>query len=159
MMETFALVAQQLLLSFLPSSYMVVSERISVNTPFYFDLNSHNILQEPFIGIPMDMEVNTPRDWSSSSKTNSSREILVLSNILSMTFVDHIQALANNPTWIEQVKIEEPILSYVTLKERETDSANQANVSKPTPNPHGMIINDMCPLQGLETSAIPYSIN
>ena len=158
-METFALVAQQLLLSFLPLSHMVASERISVNTSFSFDLNPHNIPQEPSIGIPMDMEVNTPRDWSSSSKTNSSRETLVLSNASSMTFVDCVQALANNPTWTEQVKIEEPVLSYMTLKERKTDSANQANVSEPTLNPHRMVINDMCPPQGLETSAIPYSIN
>jgi len=83
---------------------MVASERISVNTSFPFDLNSRNIPQEPFIGIPMDMEVNTPRDWSSSSKTNSSRKTSVLSNALSTAFVDHIQVLANNPTWAEQVK-------------------------------------------------------
>ena len=158
-METFALAAQQLLLFFLPPSHMVASERISVNTLFSFNLNPHNIPQEPSIGIPIDIEVNTPRDWSSSSKTNSSREISVLSNASSMTFVDHVQTLANNLTWTEQVKIEEPVLSYVTLKERKTDSANQANVSEPTPNLYGMVINNMCPPQGLETSAIPYSIN
>ena len=93
-METFALAAQQLLLSFLPPSHMVASERISANTSFSFDLNSHNIPQEPSIGILMDMEVNTPRDWSSSSKTNSSRETSVFSNASFMTFVDRVQALA-----------------------------------------------------------------
>ena len=123
-METFALAAWQLFLSFLSPSHMVAPKRISANTLFPFDLNPHNIPQESSIDIPMDMEVNTPRDWSLSSKTNSSREILVLSNVSSMTFVDRVQALANNPTWTEQVKIEEPVLSYVTLKERETDSAN-----------------------------------
>jgi len=141
---------------------MVATERISANTLFPFDLNPRNIPQEPSIGIPMDMEVDTPRDRSSSSKTDSSRETSVLSNASSTAYVDRVQALTNNPTWAEQVEqgeIEEPVLSYVTLKERETDSANQANASEPTPNPHGTVINDTCPPQGLETSAIPYSIN
>jgi len=47
----------------------------------------------------------------------------------------------------------------VILKEKEMYSANQDNASEPIPNSHGMVINDICLPQGLETSAIPYSIN
>ena len=93
---------------------------------FLFDLNSCNIPQEPSIGIPIDIEVDTPRDQPLSSNTNSSREILVLFNVSYIVYANHIQVLANNPTWAEQVeqgKIEEPVLSYTTLKERKIDSA------------------------------------
>ena len=71
-----------------------------------------------------------------------------------MVYADRIQTLANNPTWAEQVEqgeIEEPALSYVTLKEREMDSVNQANATEPMLDSHGTVINNMCPSQDLET--------
>jgi len=133
---------------------MVAPEGSSANTLFPFDLNPCNIPQEPSIGIPMNMEVDTPRGWSSSSNTNSSRETSVLSNASSMVCADHIQTLANNPTWAEQVEqgeFEEPALSYMTLKEREMDSVNQANATEPMLDSHKMVINNTCLSQGLET--------
>ena len=133
---------------------MVAPKGSSANTLFPFDLNPCNIPQEPSIGIPMNMEVDTPRGRSSSSNTNSSRETSVLSNASSMVYADHIQTLANNPTWAEQVEqgeFEEPALSYMTLKEREMDSVNQANATEPMLDSHEMVINNTCLSQGLET--------
>ena len=79
-----------------------------------------------------------------------------------MVYVDYVQVLANNPTWTEQVeqeKIEESALSYVTLKERKTNSVNQTNATELMLDPHGAVIDNMYFLQGFETLAIPYSIN
>jgi len=81
-----------------------VPKGISANTLFSFDLNPHNIPQEPSIDISIDVEVNTPRVQLSSSNTNSSREISVLFNALSMAYMNHIQILTNNPTCAEQVE-------------------------------------------------------
>ena len=79
-----------------------------------------------------------------------------------MVYVDYVQVLANNPTWTEQVeqeKIEESALSYVTLKERKTNSVNQTNATELMLDLHRTVINNMYFPQGFETLAIPYSIN
>jgi len=49
------------LLFFLPLSHMIAPKGILANTLFSFDLNSHNIPQEPSIYILIDMEVDIPR--------------------------------------------------------------------------------------------------
>jgi len=78
---------------------MVVPKRILANTLFLFDLKTQINSQEPSTDIPMNMEVNTPRDWSVLSSSNSSRTILVYSNVFFTTYIECVQALANNPTW------------------------------------------------------------
>jgi len=110
----------------------------------------------------MDIEIDTPRGWSMSSSTNSSRETSVHSDIFFMMYVDCIQGLADNPTWAGQVELHETegfALSYISLKERETELADKTNTTESMPDPHKMVINDMCSPQGLESSAIPYLVN
>ena len=126
---------------------MVVSEGISVNTFFTFNLNSCNIPQEHYISILMDIKVNTPRGWSSSFSTNNSREILLISNVSSTAYIDYVQILANSPTWAEQVeqgKIKESAFSYITLKKK-TDFVNQTNTTELMSNLYRTVINDTCP--------------
>jgi len=108
------------------------------------------------------MEVNTPRGQSIYSDTNSSKETLVYSDVFSIAYVNHVQILANNPTWAEQVKLGKTkglALSYVFLKEGEIELANKANTTEPMLNSYEMVINDMCSPQGLESLAIPYLVN
>jgi len=62
-----------LLLSFLLPFHMVIPKRISVNTSFSFDINTISNSQKSSIGMAIDIEVDTLRDWSISSSTNSSR--------------------------------------------------------------------------------------
>jgi len=93
---------------------MVVPERSLVNTTFSFDLSILSNPQEPFNNMAIDMEVDTPRGWSTSTSTNSSRATSAHSNISSTGYTEHIQALANNLTWTDQVEIsksEGPALS------------------------------------------------
>jgi len=123
-----------------------VLEKISANTLFLSNTNPQSNSQKPPIGIPINMEVNTLKSQPISSSTNIFRESLVHSNMSSIAYVDHIQALANNPTWAEQVKlgkIKNSTLFYIFLKEREKDSTNTANTTKPTLNPHRIVINNI----------------
>ena len=85
-----------LLLSFLPPSHMVAPERILANTSFPFNLSTSSKPQEPFKNMVTNMEVNTPRGQSVSSSTNSSRASSVHSNVLSIGYTEHVQALTNN---------------------------------------------------------------
>ena len=69
-----------------------------------------------------DIEIDTPRGQSVTSSSNSSRTLSVHSNVFFTVYTEHVQALANNPTWADQVKIsesEEPALSHVIPKGRE----------------------------------------
>ena len=84
------------------------------------------------------------------------------SDASSMAYADQIQALANNPTWTEQVKsreLESPSLSYASLKKGINDSANVATAIEPMLIPHTMEINNTCTPQGLESLAILYLAN
>ena len=70
----------------------------------------------------IDFEVDTPRGQSIISSSNSSRILSVYSNIFFTIYIEHVQALANNPTWADQVKIsksEGPALFYIISKDRE----------------------------------------
>ena len=141
---------------------MVASERYPVNTLFSFSISLQINSQEPSADIPMDIEIDTPRSQSTSSSTNSSRETSVHSDVFFIIYVDHIQALADNPTWAEQVelnKTKELTFSYIFLKEGETELANKTNATEPMPDPHRMVINDMCSPQDLKSSPIPYLVN
>ena len=65
-----------------------VSERISVNISFPFDINTNTNSQKSFTGITIDMEVDTSRDWFVSLSTNSSRATLVHSDISFMVYTE-----------------------------------------------------------------------
>jgi len=86
----------QLLLSLLPLSCIVVPRRELGNTLHSFDTY---ILFNPEIynTINMNMEIDTPRDWSTNSSTNNSREVLVQSNVSFISYVKRIDAQNNNP--------------------------------------------------------------
>ena len=160
--------------SFLPPSRMVMPERNSVNALF---INTNNNSQKPSTGMAMDMEVDIPRGQSASSSTNSSRASSTHSNVSSTEYAECIQVFANNPTWVEQVKLselQEPTLFYMSPKVGEMEPANQANAMEFTPVLHGATSNDMCTPQGailqltnvnmcesqeLEPSTIPYTVN
>jgi len=82
---------------------MVAPERILVNISFPFDLSILSNPQEPFNNMAMDIEVDTPRGWSTSISTNSSRATSVYSNIniSSIGYTEHVQVSANKPTWAD----------------------------------------------------------
>jgi len=84
-----------LLLSLLPLSCIVASERDLVNILFPFTINPTNSLQDHSAITPMYIKINTSRGWSSGHNFNSSRKLLVLSNTSSVTYVDHIQVIVN----------------------------------------------------------------
>lgn len=69
---------------------MVVPEIISMNILFPFNTNPQSNLQEPPIGILMNMEVNTPRGQPISSSTNISRKSLVYSDMFSIAYANCI---------------------------------------------------------------------
>lgn len=141
---------------------MVASERNPANTLFSFSISLQINPQEPSADILMDIEIDTSRGWSMFSSTDSSKEISVHSDVFFIIYVDCIQALADNPTWTEQVELNETkrsALSYTFLKEEETELADKTNTTEPMPDPHRMVSNNMCLPQGLKSSAIPYLVN
>jgi len=151
-----------LLLSLLPPSCMVVSKRDSVNILFPFTINPTNSLQDHSATTPMDIKIDTSRGWFSGHNSNSSRESLVLSNISSVAYVDHIQVMANCLIWAEQVKHREknfPPLSYTFLKEGVEDSDNTTSVTKNTCAPYVAADINTCIPWGLEPTVIPYQEN
>ena len=83
---------------------MVVPKRDLANMFFYFTINPLISLQDQFTTIPIDIKVYTPKDQSSIYNINSSKELLVHSNASSITYVNHIQAIANCSLWAEQVE-------------------------------------------------------
>ena len=62
-----------LLFSFLLLSHMVVIKRILLNIYFPFNLRIQFNFQESFKNIVMNMKVDTPKGWSTTSSTNGSR--------------------------------------------------------------------------------------
>jgi len=77
---------------------MVVPKRFSANKLFPFNLNTQINLQKSSKGIPMDIEIDTLRDWSALLSSNNSREASVHSDVFSTKYAECIQALANNHT-------------------------------------------------------------
>jgi len=121
----------------------------------------------------MDINMEDTGGCSLSSSQNSSRESSTHSDALSMNYVEKLQAQVNKPSWAKQVDVESPdspILSYATIREKETVSANQAPASTPMHTPHASDSfntnvlhsedsNNTFPPQGMEPSVISYSIN
>jgi len=83
---------------------MVAPERILVNTSFSFHLSTLHNPQEPLKNMAMDMEIDTPRGQSTNSSSNSSRASSAHLNVSSIAYAECVQALANNPSWTEQVE-------------------------------------------------------
>ena len=84
------------------------------------------------------------------------------SNISSIGYAEQIQNLANNTTWADQVEISKFqgfALSYATSKVRENNIANKVTVKDSIPELYNMDANNICNLQSLEFSAIPYSVH
>ena len=86
-----------MLLSLLPPSCIVASERDLANILFPSTINPTNNLQDYFAIILIDIEIDTSRSWPSGYNFNSSREQLVFSNTSSITYVDCIQVIGNCP--------------------------------------------------------------
>jgi len=138
----------------------------------YISSQNLQIPQHRVTDSTMDINMEDTRGHSLSSSQNSSRESSTHSNASSMNNAEKLQAQVNKPSWAEQVDIESPdlpILSYATIREEETVSANQAPASTPihtphaadSPNnvPHSEDSNNTFPPQGMEPLVIPYSIN
>ena len=117
-----------MLLSFILPSYMIVPERILANTLFSFNINIKISLQESSSRITNNMEINTLRDWFTSSSANSSRSPSVLSNIFLKEYAKNMQALNNSLVWADQVenkRFQTTSLSYASVKGREDNFTNQ----------------------------------
>ena len=74
------------------------------------------------------MEINTLRDWFTSSSANSSRSPSVLSNIFLKEYAKNMQALNNSLVWADQVenkRFQTTSLSYASVKGREDNFTNQ----------------------------------
>ena len=144
---------------------MVAPSREPANTLFPFDhcLPSNTMIHK---NSNMDMDINNPRGRSSNSSTNSSRELSVHSGVSSVPYTERMEALNNSSSWAEQVEenlLQEITLSYASPKEERTTFANEASATTHMAEPHGEHVENVdtntCQSQGLESSAIPYSVN
>jgi len=162
-----------LLLSLIPPSCMVVPIRELANTLFPSPLNHQSNQLMPSTSQQMDIEMNRTRGQSISSSPKSYRNSSVLSNASSIDYVERVKAQANIPMWVEQMDNENPqtpSLSYTTVKEEISNSANTVLVNKSMHIPHTIeTINSCTPQtevnnnptipQGIKPSIIPYKVN
>jgi len=114
---------------------MVASNKELAKKLFFFILNSQSSLQEltNVIKQQMDIDVNTSRGWSMLTSSDSSGELLMHSNALSVSYADRVQALANCPTWakqVEEVKLQSSSLTlfYATVRKELNDTTNMVPV-------------------------------
>ena len=77
---------------------MVAPNRDLANTLFPFIIDIPNNLSISSIIIPIDIKIDILRGKLISNSPNSSREYSTHSNILSIAYIDRVQALANSPT-------------------------------------------------------------
>ena len=97
------------LLSLVPPSCMVAPNRELANTLFPFDTST---LFNPMVqnNINMDMDIDTPRGRSA---IHNSRELLAHSSVSSIPYVERMETQSNNPSWADQVELNE--LQELTL--------------------------------------------
>ena len=76
---------------------MVVHKRYLVNILFSFTINPTNSLQDHSTTILINIDIDTHKGWSTSHKSNSSRELLVFTNTSSVAYINYIQVIANCP--------------------------------------------------------------
>ena len=114
-----------------------------------------------FIIWPIDIEIETPRCYSTSS-ANNSREPSPHSDASSMDYVDRVKELANNPSWADQVETENlqgPSLSYTPLKKGTEDTISAVPVNKTSQVPYVNNPNNVCSPQDIKLAAISYIVN
>ncbi|KAL9712961.1 hypothetical protein Ac2012v2_004202 [Leucoagaricus gongylophorus] len=91
---------------------MVAPNRELANTLFPFDTST---LFNPMVqnNINMDMDIDTPRGRSAIPSANNSRELLAHSSVSSIPYVERMETQSNNPSWADQVELNE--LQELTL--------------------------------------------
>ena len=62
--------------------------------------------------VSKDIQMNAPRDRSTISSMNSSRESFVLSKSSSVAYATHMEAQSGNPNWANQTEYKLFNLSY-----------------------------------------------
>ena len=147
---------------FFLSYHHVVPNRDLVNTLFSFTTNIPNNSRIPSTTVPMDIEIDTLRGRSTSNSPNSSRESSTHSNMLSVAYVNRVQALANSPAQVDQVKDKKSqgsFLFYMTAKKEENSFINLVLIVEPTHTLHKAASNDITTTHGLELTIILYAIN
>jgi len=83
------------LLSLILPSYMVASIRELVNTSFLSPSNLQSTKLTSPTSQQINIEMNKTKDWSVSPSSNSSKELSIHSNLLSMYYVERVKALTN----------------------------------------------------------------
>ena len=107
-----------LLLSLLLPSYIVVSIRKLPDTLYSLKLQDNQ--QELSNYYSMGIEINLPREHSTSPSPNSFRGTFPISTIYSINYAEWVQVVFKNITWTKQVKnreVENLSLSHATMKE------------------------------------------
>jgi len=84
-----------------------------------------------------DVCMNVLRRRSNTLSPNLSREFSAHSSIFLVLYEDHMKAQNNDPSWADQIDVENFQLSYETPKEGESNIKNQAKNSSNMPLPHG----------------------
>ena len=92
-----------LLLSLVPLSYMVAPNRELANILFFFSSNTSTSFRT-INHNNMDIEIDIPRRRLASSSVNVSRESLAHSSILSISYVNRMEAQNNDPSWADQIE-------------------------------------------------------
>jgi len=103
------------LLSLILLFCIVVPNRKPVNTLFSFDycLPSNLTIHK---NSKIDIDIDNPRGWLSNSSTNSFRELLVYSNISSVSYAKRMDVL-NNSLGLSKSIIENYSVLYIPKKE------------------------------------------
>ena len=162
-----------MLFSLIPPSCIVAPIRELVNTLFPSPLNHQSNQLMPSTSQQIDIEINRTRYQSISSSSKLSRDSSILSNVLSMDYVESVKAQANIPMWAEQMDNKNPwtlSFSYTTAKEGMSNFANTVLVNKSMHIPHAIeTINSCTPQtevnnnstisQGIKLSIISYKVN
>jgi len=112
---------------------MIVPTRELVNTLFLSTTKDSKFDLIVLDNYNIDMDIDTSRERTPSSSTNSSRVSLTHSNASSISYHERMTIQSKNLSWSEQVENEEEIfsLSYTTLKVGEETLANKAIDNSP----------------------------
>jgi len=88
---------------------MVVPIRELANTTFSSTFKVFTLVPMVQKFCNMDININTDylRERSTSASTNSSRELLLLSNALFIVYHKKMEIQSNNSLWSDQIEIEE----------------------------------------------------
>ena len=145
-----------MLLSLLPSSYMVAPIREVVNTLIPGTIKETTLNPIVYNTSNMDMDINTSSGRSASSSMNSLRVSSMYSAASSIPYYERMKIQRNNLPWNKQVEIymrESFSLSYTTSKVGDSIPANETIDNSPKDgiqhaNKKASVLNDMPILQG-----------